>query len=99
MHPAIQHDLAQAKIADLHRQAQRHALARTASRARRTRAQRSHPVRGLPTVTVRWVLTLLAGAPQRRIAVRAPKTEPAGPRPSGLNPQQAADQPPEHASR
>ena len=28
MHPAIQHDMAQAKIADLHRQAQRDALAR-----------------------------------------------------------------------
>jgi hypothetical protein len=69
MHPAIQHDLAQAKIADLHRQAQHDALARAASQARNARAQRSHSVR-FPAVAARRVLVLLAGARQRRIAAQ-----------------------------
>jgi hypothetical protein len=34
MHPVIYHDLAQARIADLHRQAQRDANARVVSRGR-----------------------------------------------------------------
>ena len=50
MHPAIHHDLAQARIADLHRQAQRDALARAARRARHARALHSHRGRELPAV-------------------------------------------------
>ena len=62
MHPAIHCDLAQARIADLHRQAQRDARARAASRARRARTpQRRHPVRGLPAVMARRVLAVLGG--------------------------------------
>ena len=65
MNPIIQHDLMQARIADLHRQAQRDALARAASRARRrARAhQHAHPVRGLPAVMARRALTALGGSP------------------------------------
>ena len=70
MHPAIQHDMAQAKIADLHRQAQRDALARAAGRARHVRARRSHPVWGFPAVMAHRVLALLAGADQRLIAAQ-----------------------------
>jgi hypothetical protein len=71
MHPAIQHDLAQARIADLHRQAQRDALVRAASQARHARAQRRHPVRGLPAAMARRVLAPLAQAHARRIAAQA----------------------------
>jgi hypothetical protein len=64
MHPAIHHQLAQARIADLHRQAQHDALARAASRARRARTPQRRPVRGLPAVMARRVLTVLgSGSP------------------------------------
>jgi hypothetical protein len=57
------HDLAQARIADLHRQAQRDALARAAHRDRRPRVHpRSHPVRGLAAVLARGVLNLLGAS-------------------------------------
>lgn len=60
MHPAISHQLAQARVADLHRQAQRDALARTAARARRTRApRRSQPLRRLPTAAAHRMLTAM----------------------------------------
>jgi hypothetical protein len=72
MHSEIQHYLAQAQIADLHRQAQRDALARAASRARHARAQQpSHPVRGLPAAIARRVHAVLAGAHERRIVAPA----------------------------
>jgi hypothetical protein len=59
---SIHYYLAQARIADLHRQAQRDALARAASQARRARTQRRrHPVGALPGVMARRVLTLLSG--------------------------------------
>ncbi len=48
MNPIIHHDLMQARVADLHRQARRDAQARAASQACRTRTpQRTHRVRGL----------------------------------------------------
>jgi hypothetical protein len=57
MHPIIHRDLAQARIADLHRQAQRDAQARVASAARRAQApQRRHPVRGLPSAIAQRLL-------------------------------------------
>jgi hypothetical protein len=60
MHPAISYQLAQARIADLHRQAQRDALARTAARTRPTRApRRSQPLHRLPTVVAHRVLTAM----------------------------------------
>ena len=71
MRPAIQHDLAMARIADLHRQAQRDALARAASRARHTRAQRSHPARTLRALIARRVSAVLAGVQERRTAAHA----------------------------
>jgi hypothetical protein len=76
MHPIIHRDMMQARVADLHRQAQRDALARAAGRARLARTPRhSHPIRGLPAVAVRRMLTVLGGSPwvvmnqTRRIAV------------------------------
>jgi hypothetical protein len=64
MHPTIHEYLAKARTADLHRQAQRDALARTASKARRAPAhQRSHRLRRFPAVTARRVITALTGSP------------------------------------
>ncbi len=49
MHPTVRYDLMQARVADLHRQAQHDALARAARRVRRARTQQAtHPARGLP---------------------------------------------------
>ncbi len=63
MHPAILHDLAQARIADLHRQAQRDALVRAARRGRRPRLHhRIRPIRGLGAVVARRVLNLLGAS-------------------------------------
>jgi hypothetical protein len=60
MHPAIYHDLVQARIADLHRQAQRDALARAASRSRRAqRRHGAHRVPGLRVVVAGRVLAVL----------------------------------------
>jgi len=62
MNPIIHHDLMQARIADLHRQARRDAQARAASQAHRTRTrQRTHRVRGLTAVMARRVRTALGG--------------------------------------
>ena len=71
MHPAIQHDLAKARIADLQSQAQRDALARAASRARHNRAERSHPTRTLRALIARRVSAVLSGAHERRTAAHA----------------------------
>jgi hypothetical protein len=49
MHPLSSYELARARVADLHHQAQRDALARAARRARRARPhQPGHPVPALP---------------------------------------------------
>lgn len=62
MYPELHYQLAQARVADLHRQAQRDAQARAAIQARRARApQRRHPARKLPAVVARRVLTALGG--------------------------------------
>jgi len=59
MHPELHYQLAQARVADLHRQAQRDALARAARRARRKRTRRpGHPAAGYPAA-VRRLLTAL----------------------------------------
>jgi hypothetical protein len=64
MHPTIHEYLAKTRIADLHRQAQRDALARAASKARRAPAhRRSHRLRRFPAVMARRVLTALSGSP------------------------------------
>lgn len=65
MNPTIRYELAKAQISDLHRQAQRDALAVAARRARRARPQqRSYPVRRLPAVLARRVLAVLGpGSP------------------------------------
>jgi hypothetical protein len=63
MHPVILHDLAQARIADLHREARRDALAHAARRGRHPRVhQRSHSVRGLAALVARGVLNLLGAS-------------------------------------
>ena len=56
MHPTIGHELAQARIADLRRDAQRESLARAARRARPH--QSSHPGPALPALA-RHVLAVL----------------------------------------
>lgn len=45
MHPTIQHDQIQARIADLQRQAKRHRLAPQARQARQATQARRHPQR------------------------------------------------------
>lgn len=63
MNPIIHHDLMQARVADLHRQAQRDAQARSASRGRHTwTPQRRHPIGGLPAGMARRLLTALVGS-------------------------------------
>jgi hypothetical protein len=61
MHPIIHRDIMQARVADLHRQAQRDAQARTVSQARRAGTQRRHPGHRIPAVMARRVLTVLGG--------------------------------------
>jgi hypothetical protein len=62
MNPIIHHDLMQARVADLHRQARRDAQARAACQAHRTRTpQRRHRVRGLTALMARRVRTVLGG--------------------------------------
>ena len=59
MDPTLSHELAKARIADLHRQAQRDTLARAARKARRARTHRpGHPPTGYPAV-IRRLLTAL----------------------------------------
>jgi hypothetical protein len=64
MHPIILHDLTKAHTSDLHRQAERDALSRSARGARRARqapAQHSAPLMPAHTTAelIRRVLTLL----------------------------------------
>jgi hypothetical protein len=64
MHPALSRQLTQARIADLHRQAQRDAMARAASQALRMRAPKhTLPPRRLPTSLVRRVLSMQRARP------------------------------------
>ncbi len=49
MHPTIQHDIMQARVADLHRQAERDRLAQAVSRGRRTLRERGR--RSVPGAT------------------------------------------------
>jgi hypothetical protein len=58
MHSTISHQIAQARIADLHRQAQRDALARETRQGRRPHKRPSgrHVLR-LPIITARRALT------------------------------------------
>jgi hypothetical protein len=64
MHPTTAEYLAKARIADMHRQDQRGALVRAASKARRAPAQqRSHRLRGFPAVMARRLLDALSGSP------------------------------------
>jgi hypothetical protein len=65
MCPAFHHDLAKARVADLHQDAAQARMAKAAIRARR--AQRHHRARSAPAHTVtglaRRVLTLASGRP------------------------------------
>jgi hypothetical protein len=61
MHPITSYELAKAQTADLHRQAQRDALARAASRARHARHDRpGHTAPAYPAAAVRRLLTALS---------------------------------------
>jgi len=56
--------LGEDRLAELHRQAQRDALARAASRARHTRTpRRGRRARGLPAVAARRLRTVPGGGP------------------------------------
>jgi len=64
MHPALSRQLAQARIADLHRQAQRDTMASTASQALRMRAPtHTQPPRRQPASLVRRALAILRARP------------------------------------
>jgi hypothetical protein len=65
MNPTIGYDLAKARIADLHHQAQSDALARASRQDRRARMQQSrHHLPGLPvTVMLRMLLALGTRSP------------------------------------
>ena len=71
MHPAIHHDLAQARIADLHRQAQRDALALAARQARHARAPYSPRSRELLAAIARQALIVLGRAHDQNVAAQA----------------------------
>ena len=71
MHPAIHHDLAQARIAALHRQARRDAIARVASRARHARAPYGLRGRELWAVIASRVLIMLGRAHDQNTAAQA----------------------------
>ena len=60
MYPPLHNLLMQARVADMHAQAQRDALARTARQAHRAqRHQPKHPARGFPALAIRRVLAVL----------------------------------------
>ena len=62
MHPTMQYELMNARVADLHRQAQRHRAAQAA--IQRRHAQAHHPARfvlGRAVTVVARVLTLAGG--------------------------------------
>ena len=62
MQSVILYYVVRAQAAELHRQAQREAPARAASRARRTRPpRRGHRARGLPAASARRLHTVLGG--------------------------------------
>lgn len=60
MHPTIHHEIAKARIADWHRQAQRDTLALAARQARRARSDQSrYPAPARRVAAARRVLALL----------------------------------------
>jgi hypothetical protein len=62
MHPTMQYELMNARVADLHRQAQRDRAARAAIRSRRAQAHhRARFVLGRAVTVVARVLTLAGG--------------------------------------
>jgi hypothetical protein len=74
MYTTIQQELAKARVADLHRQAERDRAARTARLARKTHGRHSRPG-DLATGFTRRVLAVLA-ARSLRPPVSAPRQEP-----------------------
>jgi hypothetical protein len=75
MPPYIQHQLTQSHIADMHRQAEHHRIARAARRARRTdRRLSARPLHRPVTVLQHLLQTVLTGDGQRlRPAPAAPQ--------------------------
>jgi hypothetical protein len=73
MHPALSSELGKARMADMHRQAQRDALVRAARRARRRR--QDQPT--LPTLKIRAALT------RRLLTVLRTRTPAGRPAPPG----------------
>jgi hypothetical protein len=78
MHPIIGNEVAKARIADWHRQAERDRLARAARLTRKTPERRSVPS-DLATVLARRVRAMLAAPsprPRRSQPAQAPKVTP-----------------------
>jgi hypothetical protein len=57
MHYTVNHQIVQARVADLHREAQQDALARAARQGRPSKRQPGRRVLRLPVLTARRVLT------------------------------------------
>jgi hypothetical protein len=65
MYPIMRHELMQARVADLHRQAQRDAQARATRQARRAQAhQHRQPGQALPALMARRLRTALGSGTQ-----------------------------------
>lgn len=81
MHPIITRDLIKARISDLHRQAERHALGLAARRARQAPTQKSGPLMPAHAVAelIRRVLTLLGTRRPERYPVSASPVRPGRP--------------------
>jgi hypothetical protein len=64
MHPTIERDMMQARVADLHRPAERDRMARSASQTPRTRREKREPnlTLGHTAVLARRVLTMSLNA-------------------------------------
>jgi hypothetical protein len=62
MHPIIEHDVMHARVADLHRQAERDRIARAASQTQRTRQEKRRPnlVLSRTAVLARRALAILS---------------------------------------
>jgi len=62
MHPTTQYELMNARVADLHRQAQRDFAAQAVIRSRRAQAHhRARFMLGRAVTAIAWVLTLAGG--------------------------------------
>ena len=84
MPPYIQHQLTQSRIADMHRQAEHHRIARAARRARRTdRRLPARPLHRPVTVLQHLLQTVPTGDGQRLRPALPPRSCPPAPAGNG----------------